>query len=126
MTIEEKVEAILKGSVAFTTLVPVGQIKLPGNWQQMDLPYVVHFPVVPTPTRTYSGLAALTEWEYQVSVFGSPYSQARAVVDVLRSLFGDTNVDGVRFLWRGPQTPMIEPATRLVHIPVLFQIFEAL
>ncbi len=124
MTIEEKVEAILKGSVPFTTLVPVGQIKLPGNWQRMDLPYVVHFPVVPTPVHTYSGLAALTEWDYQISVFGSPYSQARAVVEVLRGLFGDTNVDGVRFLWRGPQTPMFEE--RLVHIPVLFQVFEAL
>jgi len=126
MTLEEKVYSILAAVPTVTALVPADRIKPVGNWQSIGVPYLVHFPVTCDPIHLYSGMAKAREWEYQISVFGSCYSEARAVVAAIEALLADKTIDGVRFIWRGMRTPMHESETRLVHIPIDLTIFEAL
>jgi hypothetical protein len=127
MTLPEKVYAILAAESAITTLVPAARIKVPGDWQELTLPYIVHFPVGVSPTHTLSGRAALTGWpSYQVSVFAASYSAAAAIAEELRDLLGNANFDGVQFIWTGQRTMAFEEDIRVQQVVMEFQVWEAL
>lgn len=125
MTVEEEVYSLLGANVGVTALVPAVKIKVPGDWQNLPRPYIVHFPVAPDPTYTMEGRAALTCWNsYQVSCFADSYSGARAVSQaVVQALSGEHN--GVTFFWRN-QRPFFEEDVRVHQIMLEFEVYEAL
>lgn len=130
MNIEEEVQALLVaalpayGSPA-VELVPAARIKVPGDWQSLARPYVIHGPVAVSPIELHSGRAALTQWpSYQVSCFGDSWSSARVVANaVVATLAG--NHDGAQFFWRG-MTPLFESDPPVHHIALEFEVWEAL
>lgn len=128
MTIEENTYALLSAGASVIALVPASRIKPPGNWQNLPLPYIVHFPVAADPLYTHSGRAPLTEWPfYQVSCFGASYSSARAVATAaIATLNG--NQAGVNYKWislRNIPEP-ISPDAPVIHIALEFAVWEAL
>ena len=136
MTIREKVQAILAAAGGVTTFVPANRIRVPGPWQNLARPYIIHFVVAVDPTHTHAGLAQGLGWEYQVSVFADSYSTgdaiARAVVTALNGVHGDSPLtEGLTMIWEpgtwyagseksGDGSPPIE------HFAVEFQAFEGL
>lgn len=132
MTITEYIQSLLESSSAVTVLAPASRIRVPGDWQNLARPYIVHVPVNPDPTYTHSGLAGLRIWSYQVSCFADSFGGAEelavAVRDALSGLHDVTDsgyVEGVQIFWRG-QTPQYESDTRVHHIAVEFKVAEAL
>jgi hypothetical protein len=84
MTCETAVQEILTEAAAITALCPATRIRTPGAWQNMDRPYIVHFPVSIEPIRTHEGLQDLTIWAYyQVSIFSDSYSTGKALADAV-------------------------------------------
>lgn len=97
MTVEEKAQAVLAAAVGVTALVPAARIRVPGNWQNLPAPYILHYPVAATPTRTHQGLEALEVYDfYQVSVYAATFSAARAIERAVRSAL-DGNHGGFNF-----------------------------
>lgn len=97
MTIEEQVLTILSGFSAVTSLVPASRIKVPGNWQNLQRPYIVHFPVSPDARHVHDdGLIQPGIWDfYQISVYADTYSQGRAVVKAIIANFRGQLAGGV-------------------------------
>jgi hypothetical protein len=125
MLIEEKVYALLSANAAVTAIVPSDRIKVPANHQNLERPYVVHFPVSHDSNYTHGGRTALKAWPfYQVSCFADEYSTARNLaVAVAEALSG--NHDGCNFFVRN-QTAMYDSEVNVHHIAVDFQVFETL
>jgi hypothetical protein len=127
-TIEEHVLSLL--AAALPPTVPANRIKPRGDWQNLDRPYVVHFPVAVDPIYTHGGRAALTPWPaYQVNVVtsgesGVAYSQAatiaRAIVAALEGAHGQAT-----FFWRGFIPLDYDADRRIQEIAVNFEVFEA-
>jgi hypothetical protein len=127
VTLVEKVLAVLSAAPSVTTLVPAARIKPPGDWQDLALPYIVHFPVGVSPTQLLASRAALTEWPfYQISIFAASYSAADAIAVAIRDLLGNANSDGVQFMWTGQRALPFEEDVRIQQIAMDFQIWEAL
>jgi hypothetical protein len=125
MTIEEKVKELLTAASAVTDSVPADRIKPPGDWQALARPYIVHFPVAPAPDYTHQGRAALTQWpSYQASVFAADYATARAIaVAVVNALLASSDP---KFFWRGQTALPYETDTKVQHIALDFEVWEAL
>lgn len=84
MTVETAIYNILRGNSTVTALCPQARIKVPGNWQNLARPYIIHFPVTIDPIRTHDGKAGLNMWDYyQVSVVADTYMQGRTLVDAV-------------------------------------------
>lgn len=84
MTIEEQVYAILSAASGVITLCPATRIKVPGNWQNLARPYIIHFPVSVTPIQMHGGLAAMRIWDYyQISCVADSYSGARTLAEAV-------------------------------------------
>lgn len=97
MTVEEKAQAVLAADASVTALVPAARIRLPGDWQNLAAPYIIHYPVAATATRTHEGLEALEVYDfYQVSVYAVSFSAARAIERAVRSAL-DGNHGGFNF-----------------------------
>lgn len=125
MTIEEKVQAILGAAAAVTAIVPAARIKVPGSWQNLATPYVIHFPVSARPGRTHNGLNALRQWDfYQVSCFGSTYSSARALAAVVVAALDGVH-DDVHLFWKNQRT-VSQPELEIEQVILDFEIAEAL
>lgn len=100
MTIEEKVYAVLGADQALALAIPKARIKVPGDWQNLARPYIVHFPVSLQPTRTHDGLRKLRIWDYyQVSVVADTYSSGRAICELVVAALDGVR-DDVHFIWR--------------------------
>ena len=106
MTIAEQIESVLAGNAALTALVPAERIKVPGQWQNLARPYIVHFPVTPDPIQTHEGRVGTLVWEhYQVSVFsldwGSGQAAMNAAIRALEGLhlFGSPVDDSIMAWW---------------------------
>ena len=129
MTIEEKMLAIWTASASAIALVPAARFKPPGNWQDLDRPYIIQYPVAERPIHAHDNEAAviaLRVWEfYQLSVIADSYSSAKAVAEKIRSVF-DGNIDGVQFFYRGQRFVGRDDVTLAEHIAVEFRIAEAL
>jgi hypothetical protein len=95
--IEEQVFTILCGIPPLVDLVPTSRIKVPGDWQNLARPYIVHFPVSPVPSHVHDdSLIQPGIWDfYQVSVVSDSYSQGREVVDLLIENFRGNLPGGV-------------------------------
>ena len=132
MTIEETVQALLEAALPAygsppVDLVAASRIKVPGNWQNLAKPYIVHFPAAPNvPMYMHSGMLDLDEWPfYQVSVFDTTYSGARTVANAVVATLEGTHSD-VTFLFRGMMPMPYEADVNVQQIVLEFQIFEAL
>lgn len=87
MIIEEAIYELLSENAgvlaALAGTSPEARIKPPGAWVDLELPYVVQFPVsLDDPVHTHDGgLEALKLWDYyQVSVFSADYKSGRTVM----------------------------------------------
>ena len=129
MVVEQKVQEVLVGAAGVTALVPAARIKMPGDWQMLPRPYVVHFPVSSEGTHTHNeGLVDLRDWPtYQVSCFGGSYSEAKAVAVAVREALGDyKGSDGTVMFWRSERFVGYESDVKVHHIAVELEIWEAL
>lgn len=128
-SIEQQVYTILAAKPAVTSLVPASRIKVPGNWQNLARPYIVHSPVSASPINLSDGLAALRIWDYyQINIFSDTYSNgneiARAVRDAVTS--GPQTGDVV-FMWeKGPWYVGRDDLMNVEHFAVDFRVAEAL
>ncbi len=129
MTVEEKVQAVLVAAAGVTSLVPAARIKLPGDWQNLPRPYVVHFPVSSDGTHTHNeGLMDLRQWPtYQISCFGPSYSETKAIAVAIREALGDyKGADGTVMFWRSERFIEFDADVKVWHIAVELEIWEAL
>ena len=127
MTVVEATYAALSAAAGVTALVPAARIKPPGDWQDLDLPYIVHFPVAAEPTQLAASRASLTKWPfYQVSIFAASYSAADAIATAIKAAIGRANVGGVEFSWQGQTTMPFEEDVRVQQIVLTFDIWEGL
>lgn len=118
-----RVQALLIANAALVALVPASRIKTVGQWQNLELPYIVHFPVGLAPFRTHSGLPSMTIWDvYQVSAYATTYSSGRAIAEAVK-----TALDGVHgsthLFWKAFRH-ITEDETRVEHFVVEFQVSE--
>lgn len=129
MTPEEKVYGILLSDAAVTALVPRDRILPPGDWQEIQKPYIVHFPVAGETTQCHDGPQALNLWSfYQVSVFAATYSEARQIATVVRaSLDGYCDEDTDRIALAHPPIPQAyDTDLKVAHVVLDFEIAGAL
>lgn len=121
MTVEEKAQAVLAAAAGVTALVPAARIRVPGDWQNLAAPYIIHYPVSVTPTRSHEGLEALEVYDfYQVSVYAATFSAARAIERAVRSAL-DGNHGGFNFhVSGGPVYLGRSDDLNLEHIAVNF------
>jgi hypothetical protein len=130
VTVEEKIQALLEGDEDLVALVPAARIKVPGDWQDLALPYIIHFPVTVEPTHTHDGPQPLRFWpEYQVSVFAATYGEARTVcaaVEALLDGYRDALTD--RIALSRPAVPVgdFDTDRKLSHLALGFSIMGAL
>jgi hypothetical protein len=117
MTVEESVQAVL---VAADVSVSDDRIRLPGDWQALARPYIVHGPVAVQPVETHQGRATLTAWPYQVSCFGDTYSQARGVATAVIAVLG-ASANPKCFL--NGMTPMYDDERNVHHIALDWDIW---
>ena len=123
MGIEASIYAIQAADGPLTALVPATRIKPPGNWEDLERPYIVHFATGETPTHTFSGLAGFQDWGYQISVFADSAVEAAAIVATLRNSFGDKHFsNGIVMFWEGARAAVEDPDPNIVHIPVMFRV----
>lgn len=127
MTIEEKVYALLSAMPTVTALCPASRIKVPGNWQGLVRPYVVHHPVTVEPIRTHDGLESLRIWEYyQISVIAETYSSGTALAVAIRDGLDGIH-DGCHFQWRpGGWYVGRDDDMNIEHFALNFRVAEAL
>lgn len=129
MTIEEKVQELLIASLPAygwppTVLVPADRVKPLGAWQNLDRPYVVHFPIAVETTYSHEQRERLNGWPYQVSCFGDSYSESRGVAAAVAGILSG-NHDGCQFFVRS-QTTVFDPEVNVHHIVVDFEVYETL
>lgn len=129
MTIEEKILAIWSGNAEAIALVPANRFKVPGNWQGLTRPYVIHRPIVEISSHVHDGggaVSKLRRWDvYQMSVISDSYSSGKPVAEKMRSLF-QGNIDGVQFFYRGQRFVDTHEVVNTEHIAVEFRIDETL
>ena len=127
MNIEEKVYAVLSvaaGVIAFTT---AARIKPIGDWQALDRPYIIHFPVTEENVHTHDkGLANLKLWRYQVSCIADSYSSAKALAVAVRDAFGSYRTGGIVSQYHGQSLSPYAPDERVVQINLDFEIADML
>lgn len=137
MTATEKIYEILAAAAAVTALVPASRIKVPGNWQNLTRPYIVHFPVSVDPTYTHAGLAAGRGWLHQVSIFADSYSSGEAIAvqvrNTLSGVHGDSPLtEGMTIFWEpgswyvGREITADSSGPEIYHFALEFRLFEGL
>jgi hypothetical protein len=129
MTAEEKVFAILRDNSGVVALVPAARIKVPGDWQGLAKPYIVHFPVAAEATDCHDGPKEFRIWHsYQVSVFGATYSEAKAAavaVEAALNGYSDEVTDRISLL-RPAMSLGYDTDLKAAHIVLDFEIAGAL
>ena len=94
----ESFQTLLEGTLTAygsppSVLVAAASIKVPGHYQNIALPYVIHFPVSESPNQLHGSLADIRMWTYQVSIFGSSFEQCADIAAALRSVIGHCVTD---------------------------------
>ncbi len=129
MTAEEKVFGILRNDRLVTALVPDTRIKVPGDWQGLARPYIIHQPAGAEPTNCYDGPKELRIWRfYQISVYADTYREAReiaAAVEYAMDGYVDENTDRIS-LARTPTSLGYDTDLKAMHIALDFEIAGAL
>jgi len=129
VVVEEKVQAVLVAAGGVTAIVPAARIKLPGDWQELPRPYIVHFPVSMEATHVHNeGLMALRAWPfYQVSCFGNTYSSAKAAAVAVRDALGDyKGSDGTAVFLRSEHYGGFDANVKVHQIIQEYDVWEAL
>jgi len=99
MTSSEAVQEILTSDPHLLDIVPADRIRVPGPWQGMTPPYIIHVPVAVAPVRTHGGLDTGLRWTYQISVYASNVSQGETIaLAVIAAL------EGVHSVWSPPES----------------------
>lgn len=83
MTIEQAIFNILGAAAGVTATVPASRIKVPGAWQNLARPYIVHQVSSLNPARTHTGLVSLRQWDYQINVISATYSEGRELIEAV-------------------------------------------
>lgn len=123
MSIEAKVQAILIADGSLTALCPADRIRVPGNWQDMTRPWIIHFPVNTEPGRTHDGLDELCIWDpYQISIFGDTYGEAEDVAVAVRTALDGTHSTGVHAHFQNHYRAPSDTQTTVEHIILEFRI----
>jgi hypothetical protein len=126
--IEEKVHALLLAGSTVTDIV-ADRILPPGNHQNVQRPYIVHFPVSHQSTYTHGGRAGLKQWPfYQVSCFAESHSVARALAVAVEDVLSG-NHDGCNFFVRGQSSNFdatVNSPNGVHHVAVDLKVFESL
>lgn len=127
MTIEEKVQAVLLAAAGVTALAST-RIAVATEAQLVTRPYIRHMPISAEPIYTYvEGVQSLKRWRYQVSCFGDSYAATRRLADAVRaSMENLRESDGTQAFWINDGPHIYEDDVRVHHIPVEFEIVEAL
>lgn len=129
MTVEAKMYDIMRGAVGVTALVPAARLKPQGDWQNLALPNVVHFPVAVETIHTHNeGLMALRLCRfYQISVFALTYGEAASIRDALVvALDGYKDADVNRIAYRGVGSSDFDTDRKIQHIALNFEVDGAL
>lgn len=106
MPIEETIYSVLSSAAGVTALVPASRIKPPGDWQNLQMPYIVYRPITQRPMYTHDapGTELLLQYpNFQVSIVANTYLAARAVGTAVKAAIrGDNNGNhsGVQFFLR--------------------------
>ena len=115
----------MSGVAGITSLVPAARIKVQGDWQNLALPYIMHFPVGVQPIHTHTeGLAALRLWRfYQISIFALTYSEAIGIRDALiAGLDGYKDSDVNRIAYRGIGSSDFDTDRKIQHVALNFEV----
>lgn len=128
MIVEQAIFEALAADTGVTALVPAVRIKPPGDWQKLEMPYIVHFRVSGEGTHLYNGLAALKGWlYYQVSVFAPAFTDAMAIADAVRAAIGHaTQTNGMQSFWVNDSVVDFDTDLKVQQVVMNFQVFEAL
>lgn len=127
MNIEEKVQAVLAADAGVTAIITDPKnIRVPGNWSDIQPPYIIHRPVTVQPNRTHDGLVNLKTWRYQVDAFGAEYSLAKLLAVAIRNALGSYRAGNINSMWIG-EGPYFYLQNLDVHqIAVEFEIADNL
>jgi hypothetical protein len=132
VTASEAIYALLAASLPAygappVEVVAVENIKPPGAWQNLALPYVIHFPVSEDPMHAHGSLVAGRSWLYQVSVFASSLGSCETVANAVRAILGHVHTSaGVRIHYADSRYLGREDETGVHHWAMTFRVTEAL
>lgn len=109
-------------------MVPASHIKVPGQWQSLPLPYIIHFPVSAEINHTYDALQPLKGWKfYQISCFADSYSAAKAIAAAVKAVLGHaTLTDGTQTFWGGDLMMPYESDIGIQQIASNYEVWESL
>jgi hypothetical protein len=124
MSVESDMQDILEAAAAVTALCPASRIRVPGNWQNLARPYIVHFPVTADPERIHAGLQGLCVWDpYQVSVFADSYSSAQELSVAIRTAVDGTDAAAeLTAHWQRTYPAPDDPDTKITHMVTEFRV----
>jgi len=124
MSVETDIQDILEAAGAVIALCPASRIRVPGDWQNLTRPYIVHFPVSTDPQRNHDGLETLCIWDpYQVSIFGDTYSSAQALAVAVRTALDGTDATtGLTAHWQRTFRVPDDQDTSVEHIVSEFRV----
>lgn len=127
MDVESAIQARLADQVSS---VPDTRIRMRGDWQNMTLPYIVHFQISGGGTNLCHGgvLYARLHPFYQVSVFGESYADCASVRDeILGALHGWSEASPAVQLCKHVSTvSAFDLETKTHHIAMNFEVWEAM
>lgn len=130
LSVEAKMYSIMSNAAGITALVPAAKIKVPGAWQNLARPYLVHFPVAVELIHTHGeGLADLRIWRfYQISIFADTYGEAIAIRDALvLALDGYKDAEVNRIAYRGAGgAGDFDADLNIQHLPLNFLVAGAM
>lgn len=124
MTVEEKAQAVLAAAGTVTALVPASRIRVPGDWQDLTAPYIIHYPVSVSDisTRTHEGPIVLEIYEfYQVSVYAATFKGARAIERAVRAALNGNHAGFDFRLIGGPVYIGRDDRLNLEHVAANFR-----
>lgn len=128
MTVEEKIQAVLIADAAVIAAVPAARISVMTTSQLITRPYIRHLPISSEAEYTYvEGLMGQRKWYYQVSCFADTYTKCREVANLVRAALANLRAsDGTQIFWVTDGPHIFEDDVRVHHIPLDFEVVEAL
>ena len=126
MTVEEKVFALWGADATAIALVPAARFKPGGIYQNLTIPYVLHWPIVNTRRRTLAEGAAnsIEIGTRQFSIYAASMSSAEDIRRKLIDVF-DGNKGGFNFHFQSSRFVDEQPDIPVVLIAVDFLVTTA-
>ena len=125
--VEEVIQARLAAVAGVTTLVPVSRIRVPGDYQNIVIPYIIHFRVATEPWHTHDGHTGTRDHDfYQVNVYAATYSAASAIEQAVITALDGHKGAGIQGIWhRGTIPQGYDPDTETHHFALNFRVVES-